>query len=65
MSKHKFRVGQHVNYTPFSSGVVASGRGYEVLRLLPANGGQMQYRIKAASELFERVVNENELALRL
>ena len=65
MSKHRFRVGQNVNYTPFSSGVVASSRGYEVLRLLPANGGQMQYRIKSTSEPFERVVNENELSPRL
>ena len=64
MSKHRFRVEQNVDYTPFSSGVVASNRGYEVLRLLPANGLQMQYRIKSASELFDRLVNENELSLR-
>jgi hypothetical protein len=65
MSGHKFKVGQSVTLTPFSSGVVASNSGYEVLRLLPANGGQNQYRIKSPSEPFERVVNENELSPRL
>jgi hypothetical protein len=36
-----------------------------MLRLLPASGNQLQYRIKSAAEPFERVVNENELSLRL
>jgi hypothetical protein len=37
----------------------------EMLRRLPASGNQLQYRIKSAAEPFERVVNENELSLRL
>jgi hypothetical protein len=65
MSEHRFIVGQRVDYTPLSSGVVASNRGYEVLRLLPTSGNQLQYRIKSAAEPFERMVNENELSLRL
>lgn len=34
---------------------------YEVVRLLPNDGSDYQYRIKNPSEAFERVVRESQL----
>jgi hypothetical protein len=34
---------------------------YEVVRLLPSDGSDYQYRIKNRSEAFERVVRESQL----
>jgi hypothetical protein len=58
---HKFQVGQSVYYT--SSPVMrpgASGK-YKVVRLLPSDGDDYQYRIKSAGEAFERVAKESQL----
>jgi hypothetical protein len=41
------------------------GRQYEVVRLLPAEGGEFLYRVKSKSETFERVAKESELARRI
>jgi hypothetical protein len=61
MSQHKFRVGQLVEYNPGRLGVAVSARHYKVLRLLPAEGGDLLYRIKSISEAFERVAKECHL----
>jgi len=48
-----------------------SGRAYllaergTVLRELPENGGETQYRIKSGREAHERVVNESEIGIGL
>jgi hypothetical protein len=63
MSQHKFKVGQVVAYNPGRLGMSAS-REYKVLRLLPAEGGELLYRIKSIGETFERVAKERELARR-
>jgi negative regulator of sigma E activity len=34
---------------------------YEVVRLLPSDGADYQYRIKNAKEAFERVARESQL----
>jgi hypothetical protein len=64
MSRHKFKVGQLVAYSPGRMGMSASAREYKVLRLLPAEGGELLYRIKSIGEAFERVAKERELARR-
>jgi hypothetical protein len=64
MSQHKFRVGQLVDYNPGRRGTLTSAKGYKVLRLLPAEGGDLLYRIKSIGEMFERVATERELARR-
>jgi hypothetical protein len=64
MARHKFRVGQLVDFAPPRPGVVPSGRQYEIVRLLPANGGELQYRVKSKSEPFERIAKESELSHR-
>ena len=57
MSRHKFKVGQLVNYLSREG---ASGV-YQVTKLLPPEGDAFQYRIKNANEPHERVAREHEL----
>jgi hypothetical protein len=64
MAYHKFKVGQLVDFAPSRPGVATPGRQYEVIRLLPADGGELQYRVKSKSEPFERVARESELSRR-
>ena len=65
MAHHKFKVGQLVDFVPSRPGTAISGRPYEIVRLLPAEAGELQYRIKSKSEGFERVVKESELSRRI
>jgi hypothetical protein len=64
MARHKFKVGQLVEFAPARPGVPTSGRPYEVVRLLPAEAGEFSYRVKSKSETFERVAKESELSRR-
>jgi hypothetical protein len=59
-SQHKFKVGQLVNFSA-KVGVPASSGGYQIIRLLPPEGGHYLYRIKSAGETFERVAREQDL----
>jgi len=61
MRRHKFRVGELVDYNPGRLTVQPSARRYTILRLLPPEGSDLLYRIKASSEAFERVAKEREL----
>jgi hypothetical protein len=64
MVRHKFKVGQVVDYSPNRMGLSASSRGYEIKRLLPREGVDLLYRIKSPTETFERVAKEQDLARR-
>jgi hypothetical protein len=64
MAHHKFKVGQLVDFAPSRPGVATSGRQYEIMQLLPADGGEFQYRVKSKAEAFERVAKERELTRR-
>lgn len=64
MKGHRFKIGQLVQFAPGKLGFAASSRDYKIVRLLPEEGGQPQYRIKGVAEMFERIVKENELSLR-
>ena len=59
---HKFKVGQMVNYSPGRSSMLASSREYKIVRLLPPEDGQNQYRIKGIAETFERMAKESDLS---
>jgi hypothetical protein len=61
MSRHRFKVGQAVHFSPGRLAVPASGREYKVLKLMPFEGGDLFYRIKSVAETFERVARESEL----
>jgi hypothetical protein len=58
MPSHKFKVGEIVIFRP---GRNVPGGAYEVIKRLPENGGEFQYRIKSPGELYERVARESEL----
>jgi hypothetical protein len=58
---HKFIVGQNVYYTGGPVGRTAAGGSYRVVRLLPPDGGDYQYRIKSVAEAYERVAKESQL----
>jgi hypothetical protein len=62
MARHRFKVGQTVNFKPGRMSVPPSGREYKILRLMPIEGGDLLYRIKSIAETFERVAKESELA---
>ena len=61
--KHKFPVGTHVLFTASNVARPAASGSYEVIRQLPTEGDDFQYRIKSSTEAFERVAKESQLAL--
>ena len=64
MPRHKFKVGETVDFQPGRSGFPAANRQCTIVRLLPIEGGTHLYRIKCDAEAFERVVREAQLAER-
>jgi hypothetical protein len=64
MAQHKFKVGQLVDYHPNRLVMAPSSREYKVVRLLPAEGNGLLYRIKSPGETFERVAKEQMIASR-
>jgi hypothetical protein len=60
---HRFRPGQSVRFCHGSPYRDAAEGSYEVIRQLPQDNADYQYRIKSAREEHERVVKEHELEL--
>jgi hypothetical protein len=58
---HKYRVGQTVFYTSSPISRPGASGSYQVVRLLPSDGDDYQYRIKNPGEAFERVAKESQL----
>jgi hypothetical protein len=58
---HKYRIGQTVFYTSSPISRPGASGSYEVVRLLPSDGEDYQYRIKNPGEAFERVAKESQL----
>jgi hypothetical protein len=61
LREHKFQIGQTVYFTSRPIGQMAANGTYKVVRLLPSDGEEQQYRIKSAEEAFERVAKESQL----
>jgi hypothetical protein len=61
--KHKFPVGATVYFTASNISRPAARGTYEVIRQLPTEGDDCQYRIKSSTEAFERVAKESQLAV--
>jgi hypothetical protein len=61
--KHKYSVGETVYFTASNVARPAASGTYEVIRLLPTDGDDCQYRIKSSTEAFERVAKESQLAI--
>jgi hypothetical protein len=60
---HRFRVGQTVLYTSSPISRPGASGTYKVVKLLPSDGDDYQYRIKNTGEAFERVAKESQLEL--
>lgn len=58
---HKYQVGEVVYYTSPTFGRTAATGSYTVVKLLPSEGDDYQYRIKSSGEAFERVAKESQL----
>jgi hypothetical protein len=61
LKTHKYEVGQTVYYTSPTFGRTSSSGNYTVVKLLPSEGDDYQYRIKSSGEAFERVAKESQL----
>jgi hypothetical protein len=60
-SVHKFKVGEIVNYSPIENPHARRGQ-YKIVRLMPPEGRDFQYRVQSVSSSDERVVRESELS---
>ena len=58
---HKFRVGDNVHIIAGLLGRGDIGGVFKVIRVLPTEGDEQQYRIKSASEPHERVAKQSQL----
>ena len=61
LQEHKYQIGQTVYFTSRPIGHMARNSTYQVVKLLPSDGSDYQYRIKNPSEAFERVARESQL----
>lgn len=62
MTRHKFAIGQFVDYDPKAAAAWKPSGPYEVVRVQPADDGRaFAYRIKSKAEVFERSAKEYEI----
>lgn len=59
--RHKYTVGETVYFTSPNFGRAAASGTYTVIKLLPSESDDYQYRIKSSGEAFERVAKESQL----
>lgn len=59
--EHKYQVGQVVDFTPGTAPLRTSLGLYEIVRQLPPQGSENQYRVRNVRDGHERVVRENQL----
>jgi hypothetical protein len=57
----ELRAGQTVRLRRKQVGGAAAAGGYKVVRVLPDDGGEQQYRIKSTLEAHERVARRSDL----
>lgn len=61
LKSHKFALGQTVRYIASPLNRVTVGGTFKIVKLLPPDGDEYQYRIKNQGEAFERVAKESQL----
>jgi len=59
---HKYEVGQVVSFMPGALTLEKSLGLYEIVRCLPPEGPENQYRVKSVHGSHERVVRESQIA---
>lgn len=57
----KFKIGQQVRFTSNTIGRPGAGGIYNIVRVLPLEHEEQEYRIKNSAEPHERVVRESQL----
>lgn len=62
MKDHRFAVGQTVRFSPGPGHIKGGSGSYKVVKLLPAEYNDQQYRVKSALDGHERVVKESQLS---
>jgi hypothetical protein len=62
MAPHKFSVDQKVKFHPTAAGQSHQRGTYTIVRLLPSETRDWQYRVKSDHDAHERVVLESQLA---
>jgi hypothetical protein len=58
---NKFRIGQKVKFTSSIVGRPGASGIYSIIKVLPLEREEQQYRIKNSNEAHERVVRESQL----
>jgi hypothetical protein len=61
LKTHRYQIGETVYYTSPTFGRAAATGTYTVIKLLPPESDDYQYRIKSSVEAFERVAKESQL----
>ena len=61
MLLHSFAVGQMLEFDPGKFDGTAARGSYAVVRLLPNDGSDREYRVRSARDGHERVVRESQL----
>jgi hypothetical protein len=61
LKAHRFQVGQTVLFSSVATSRPAASGSFKIIRLLPLDDDDYQYRIKHPGEAFERVVKESQL----
>ena len=61
MNSHKYQVGQSVHYTSNVIRRFGAVGIFRIVKLLPPEGDEQQYRIKSPTEPHERVAKESQL----
>ena len=61
MTPHKFSVGQRVQFSPSGFDGAAQRGIYVVVRRMPSETRDLQYRVKDVRDGHERVVRESQL----
>lgn len=61
MAQHSFSIGEEVRLSPSIFDRAAVGGAYCVVRLLPAEGTDPQYRLRSLLDGHERVARECQL----
>jgi hypothetical protein len=61
LKSHRFTLGQTVRYIAGPMNRATAVGTYKIIKLLPLDGDEHQYRIKNTEEAFERVAKESQL----
>jgi hypothetical protein len=61
LTETKFQPGDRVSFMSNTVGRPGSAEDYVIIRPLPLERGEQQYRIKSAGEQHERVATESQL----